>query len=625
VTSTEPRTDIFEHRADDPVSEQLLLAAARDGSTGAFGILYARHREHAVAVARRALVSSGETSLAEDVAEAAFVDVFTALRNGKGPTDTLRYYLITSVRRHAWRAQRRSRRQHDTVDRWSAEQRVLGADAPAPSEVLGDGGGAGSHLLLTEAFGSLPERWRHVLWLTEVEGRKPGEIAPSLGLSPGSASALAYRARQGLIAAYLAACAPHRRDEACSAIAPRLTSYLSAGRATDAFADVEEHLEGCASCRDVSRGVDLAATTLRSAAPFGLLTAGWWAKDLAAGAGAKAALGAASAGAASGSASGGGGSGGAGGVGLPAGGTIAAAVAAAVVVIGAVVGFARGSDPGSDASAPPGPPAGAISVPSEVEVSAEGQIAPADAAATDLTPTSAPSRAPVPADEPLAPVVRSLPPAPAAPVPERPASPTTVPVTTTTTVPVTTTTTVPVSTTTTVPVTTSVPVTTTTTVPVSTTTTVPVSTTTTVPVSTTTTVPVSTTTTVPVTTTTVPVTTTTTRPVDPEPGPGTVAGRVVALDPADPAGQLGVAGVRISVRQLLGSASSIATSGPDGRWDVASLPAGTYVVLAEVPAAYRPTAGIDPWLGGLTWTAILGIVEVDDRPLDLVDLVLVRR
>jgi hypothetical protein len=58
---------------------------------------------------------------------------------------------------------------------------------------------------------------------------------------------------------------------------------------------------------------------------------------------------------------------------------------------------------------------------------------------------------------------------------------------------------------------------------------------------------------------------------------------------------------------------------------VPRLARGRYVVLAEVPAAYAPATGLDPWLGGPTWTAVLGIVEVDDGPIDLVDLVLVRR
>ena len=87
--------------SDEPIGDALLLQAARDGSTAAFGILYARHVTFAVGVAQRAL------SMAEDVAEVSFIRVLTALRNGKGPVDTLLPYLATTVRREAWRSERR--------------------------------------------------------------------------------------------------------------------------------------------------------------------------------------------------------------------------------------------------------------------------------------------------------------------------------------------------------------------------------------------------------------------------------------------------------------------------------------------------------------------------------------
>ena len=53
------------------------------------------------------------------------------------------------------------------------------------------------------AFASLPERWQLVLWHTEVEGQKPADVAPLLGMSANSVSALAYRAREGLRQAFL--------------------------------------------------------------------------------------------------------------------------------------------------------------------------------------------------------------------------------------------------------------------------------------------------------------------------------------------------------------------------------------------------------------------------------------
>ena len=63
------------------------------------------------------------------------------------------------------------------------------------------------------AFQSLPERWQLVLWHLEVEGQKPADIAPLLGISANSVSALAYRAREGLRQAFVSMHAQDADDE----------------------------------------------------------------------------------------------------------------------------------------------------------------------------------------------------------------------------------------------------------------------------------------------------------------------------------------------------------------------------------------------------------------------------
>jgi DNA-directed RNA polymerase specialized sigma24 family protein len=64
--------------------------------------------------------------------------------------------------------------------------------------------------LISEAFEQLPERWRVVLVAVEIEGRRPAQLAPEMGLSPNAVSALVARARRGLRIAYRDA---HRREE----------------------------------------------------------------------------------------------------------------------------------------------------------------------------------------------------------------------------------------------------------------------------------------------------------------------------------------------------------------------------------------------------------------------------
>lgn len=120
-------------------------------------------------------------------------------------------------------------------------------------------------------------------------------------------------------------------------------------------------------------------------------------------------------------------------------------------------------------------------------------------------------------------------------------------------------------------------------------------------------------------TTTVAPSTTTTVPEGPV-GPGVLAGAVVRTGPE---GEVGVAGIRV-VASTWGDQRTAITDA-QGRWRIDRLPTGLYLVVAEVPAAYRPHTGVDPWLGGPTWSTVLGLVVAGESPVDLVDLRLVDR
>lgn len=62
---------------------------------------------------------------------------------------------------------------------------------------------AADRTALGRAFSTLPERWQTVLWYTEVEGLRPRHVAPLVDLQPGAVSSLAFRARQALRAAWI--------------------------------------------------------------------------------------------------------------------------------------------------------------------------------------------------------------------------------------------------------------------------------------------------------------------------------------------------------------------------------------------------------------------------------------
>ncbi len=217
--------------------EQALLQRLRNGEDAAFGELF---ELHAAAVRRLAQSLAADRSEAEDITAETFFRVLQALRRGAGPRDYVRAYLLTVARRVSWE--------------WHGARR----DVPVSDDELTFRAGAGAdthartaeHSLITTAFTSLPERWRTVLWQTEVEGEQPAMVAPHFGLSANATAALARRARQGLRAAYLQAhLSVSRGPDSCRAVVEKLGGF-TAGSVTGAEAErIKAHLHGCSSCR----------------------------------------------------------------------------------------------------------------------------------------------------------------------------------------------------------------------------------------------------------------------------------------------------------------------------------------------------------------------------------------
>lgn len=239
--------------------EQALLQRLRDGKDAAFGELF---ELHAAAVRRLARSLASDQSEAEDITAETFFRVLQALRRGAGPRDYIRAYLLTVARRVSWE--------------WHGARR----DVPVSDDELTFRAGAGAdtnartaeHSLITRAFTSLPERWRTVLWQTEVEGEQPAMVAPHFGLSANATAALARRARQGLRAAYLQAhLSVGRSSDGCRAVVEKLGGF-TAGSVIGAEAQrIRAHLVGCSSCRNTQDELRDVCSSLRANAGAVLL------------------------------------------------------------------------------------------------------------------------------------------------------------------------------------------------------------------------------------------------------------------------------------------------------------------------------------------------------------------
>jgi RNA polymerase sigma factor (sigma-70 family) len=243
------------------VDEQVLLARLRVGEDAAFGELF---ELHAVAVRRLARSLAADTSEAEDITAETFFRVLQALRRGAGPRDHVRAYLLTVARRVSWEWHG-ARRDVPVSDDELTNRVASGMDTHARTA---------EHTLITTAFTSLPERWRTVLWQTEVEGEQPAMVATHFGLSANATAALARRARQGLRAAYLQAhLSVSRSSNGCRTIVEKLGGY-TAGSVTGAEARrIQDHLVGCSSCRSTHDELRDVCSSLRANAGAVLLLA----------------------------------------------------------------------------------------------------------------------------------------------------------------------------------------------------------------------------------------------------------------------------------------------------------------------------------------------------------------
>ncbi|GAA4238542.1 hypothetical protein GCM10022254_54930 [Actinomadura meridiana] len=216
-----------------------LIARVRAGDVAAYGILYERHLAAARGLAHQLAGRNG----ADDAVQDAFTKVLTIMRSGGGPDVAFRPYLLTVVRRAVYDRRRADRRVQPTDTIESYDPGVPFED-PAIAEL--------ELSMAARAYLSLPERWRTVLWHTEVENERPAQIAPLLGLTANGVAALAYRAREGLRQAYLTM---HLRDiapdDACRPALEKLSQYVRGALAQRDSHKVRRHLADCKRCKGV--------------------------------------------------------------------------------------------------------------------------------------------------------------------------------------------------------------------------------------------------------------------------------------------------------------------------------------------------------------------------------------
>ncbi|HEX8771433.1 MAG TPA: sigma-70 family RNA polymerase sigma factor, partial [Acidimicrobiales bacterium] len=217
--------------------DDLVDNARADGA--ALSELYRRHVGAAWGLAQAVTGNSDE---AGDAVADAFTRLVGMLPQAR-PSD-FRLYLMATTRNAAIDIRRRAARVQLTDDDGSLEPSPNG-DGPADAVVAGE-----DATLVRQALAELPERWRSVLWLTEVERLPPREVAVILGTSANNVSQVAVRARSRMRQYYVQAQVRNHAAPECDYAVNHLGAYATSTLGRGDTAKVEQHLDACEACRD---------------------------------------------------------------------------------------------------------------------------------------------------------------------------------------------------------------------------------------------------------------------------------------------------------------------------------------------------------------------------------------
>jgi RNA polymerase sigma-70 factor (ECF subfamily) len=162
------------------LEEAELIARARDGDRRAMQRLYEEHAPHVYGVVRRL---AGDDHLAEDVSQDVWIRAFKKLDTFRGESGFGTW--IHRVARNVALTRLRRKKDRGEVDL----DRSASPTERGPEEVVL------SREMLEKALDRLPDGYREVLILHDVEGLTHREIAESLGVAVGTSKSQLHKAR----------------------------------------------------------------------------------------------------------------------------------------------------------------------------------------------------------------------------------------------------------------------------------------------------------------------------------------------------------------------------------------------------------------------------------------------
>ncbi len=174
-----------------PISDEEVVRRVRAGETGLFEVVMRRYNQRLYRVARAILRDDAE---AEDVTQQAYVNAYRHLDQFAGRAKFSTWLTKIAVHEALSRARGRGRfAEQEAVDDWEGD--TLGAlKSPGPDPERQAFAGE-LRTLLDSAIEALPEHYRSVFVMREVEGLSAAESAECLDITEETAKTRLHRAR----------------------------------------------------------------------------------------------------------------------------------------------------------------------------------------------------------------------------------------------------------------------------------------------------------------------------------------------------------------------------------------------------------------------------------------------
>jgi RNA polymerase sigma-70 factor (ECF subfamily) len=185
------RALLGQNAKDLPVSDEEVVRRVRAGETGLFEVVMRRYNQRLYRVARAILRDDAE---AEDVTQQAFVNAYRHLGQFAGTAMFSTWLTKIAVHEALARARRRGRlHEQEAVDDWGGDtMSVLKSPGLDPERQAFAGE---LRALIESAVEALPEHYRAVFVMREVEGMSTAESAECLDITEETAKTRLHRAR----------------------------------------------------------------------------------------------------------------------------------------------------------------------------------------------------------------------------------------------------------------------------------------------------------------------------------------------------------------------------------------------------------------------------------------------